>query len=349
MIDPAILKAMVSHQVDLLRVEAGVRARVLAMLDRLQRDLIARLAAANITTFSKARTSAILKEADAAIQAYYSRMQSEMELTMTGVAEASAQHAADTVSSALAIDLSAGLPTATYLERIAGNTLIMGAPSAEWWSRQSVDTAFRFANTVRQGITAGDTNENIVARVAGSKGYPGVMDVSRSNARSLVHTSIQAVASEARSETYKKNSDVIEGTRQVSTLDSHTTEICMAYDGAEYDLDGEPINGTTLPYEGGVPRHWGCRSVEIPITKSFQELGIDAPEPSEGERASSDGPVPADWTFADWLATQSDAEQDEALGPGRAELWRDGKLTLTQLLDMQGNPMTLEELKAKYD
>jgi hypothetical protein len=37
------------------------------------------------------------------------------------------------------------------------------------------------------------------------------------------------------------------------------------------------------------------------------------------------------------------------LGKGRAELWRDGKITLQQLLDQRGNPLTLQQLRQRYD
>jgi hypothetical protein len=37
------------------------------------------------------------------------------------------------------------------------------------------------------------------------------------------------------------------------------------------------------------------------------------------------------------------------LGKGRAQLWRDGKITLSQLLNAEGAPLTLAQLKAKYD
>lgn len=337
-----------SHQLDLLRLEAGVRARVIALLNQLQRELTAQLASEDLTAFGKARTTALLKQATETIDSYFARAEGVLDTAMTGAAEVTAQHAADTMEAALGVDFSATLPTATFLERIASNVMIQGAPSAEWWSRQSVDTAFRFSNAVRQGMVAGETNETIVARVAGRKGFPGVMEVSRTNARALVHTSIQEVANDARRETFKKNADVISGIRQVSTLDSHTTEICMAYDGAEYDLEGEPINGTKLPYNGGVPRHWGCRSVEVPITKSAKELGIDVPELPPSERAAAGGPVPADTTFEQFLDRKGEEFQDEVLGPGRAQLWRDDKITLQQLLNLSGNPLTLEELRAKY-
>jgi hypothetical protein len=36
------------------------------------------------------------------------------------------------------------------------------------------------------------------------------------------------------------------------------------------------------------------------------------------------------------------------LGKGRAELWRSGKITLNQLLDQRGNPLTLAQLQSRY-
>jgi hypothetical protein len=346
--DSAIVQAMLEHQLDLLRLEAGTRARVVGMLNRLQVELIGRLAASRVTSFTKARVNELLRESGVAVDTYFARIEGEVSTALDGVAQSSARQAADTLTEVLSIDAGAGLPTATYLERISSNALVMGAPSSEWWSRQSADTAFRFSNAIRQGLVAGDTNEEIVARVAGRMGFPGIMDVSRANARSLIHTSIQEVANESRAETYRKNADVVEGIRQVSTLDGNTTDICIAYDGAEWTLDGEPMEGTSLPYEGGCPRHWGCRSVEVPITKSFEELGIPAPEPAPAERAAAGGPVPASTTFEEFLAGRTVEQQDEQLGVGRAELWRDGTITLQQLLDLRGNPLTLEELRSKY-
>lgn len=61
-----------------------------------------------------------------------------------------------------------------------------------------------------------------------------------------------------------------------------------------------------------------------------------------------DGQVAASTTFEAFLERKGKAFQDEMLGKGRAQLWRDGTITLPQLLDLKGNPLTLAELKAKY-
>jgi hypothetical protein len=58
----------------------------------------------------------------------------------------------------------------------------------------------------------------------------------------------------------------------VSTLDSRTTEICIALDGLQWTLpDYEPI-GHKVDFPGAIA-HWGCRSTQIAVVKSWEELG----------------------------------------------------------------------------
>jgi SPP1 gp7 family putative phage head morphogenesis protein len=239
------------------------------------------------------------------------------------------------------------LPTST-LDSLVSSVLVQGAPSAEWWSRQAGDTAFRFAQEMRQGVAAGETNADLIGRVIGKKGSPGIMETSRRNAEALVRTSVLQASNDARLAVYKRNGDVLRGLMQISTLDDRTSDICIAYDGAMWNLDGEPIDGTDLPFNGGPPRHWNCRSVLSPVTKSWEDLGIKAKELSTGARAALDGEVPAETKFGDWLERRSEAEQDRILGTGKAELWRSGKISLSQLVDMRGKPLTLDQLESKY-
>lgn len=335
--NPVIADDILEHQLNLLRLEAGTRKKAYTILNQLQKELTTRLRSENLTSFSKARLKDLLAEAKDTIEGRYEQVQSAAEKALSTTARTSAKNVATTLERTLAVvDISAGLPTATFIERIASNAVIMGAPSEEWWARQAQDTAFRFSNAVRQGLAAGDTTEVIVARVAGGQGYAGIMDISRANARSLVHTSIQEVANESRMETFRQNDDIIEAVEQLSTLDGNTTDICIAYSGMQWTLDEEPI-GDALPFDGGPPRHWGCRSVLVPVTKSFKELGIDIAEPKE-----------LGMTFEEFLSRRTEAQQDEQLGAGRAQMWRDGTITLPQLLDQRGNPLTLSQLEEMH-
>ena len=150
-------------------------------------------------------------------------------------------------------------------------------------------------------------------------------------------------ASAARLTVLRENSDIIAGYRQISTFDGHTCLICMAYSGACWDLKGNPIRGTVLPFLGGPPRHFNCRSGLVAILKNrlFDNAATT--------RASDEGPLPASMTFDDFLRRKSQAYQDKMLGAGRGDLWRRGKIVCRDLLDREGHILTLEELQAQFD
>ena len=54
-------------------------------------------------------------------------------------------------------------------------------------------------------------------------------------------------------------------------------------------------------------------------------------------------------TFDSWLATLSQAEQDDVLGKGRADLYRRKVITKADLVNQRGRVLTLAELRARVD
>ncbi len=337
-----LMDSYLSHQVSLLRFTAGEQTKTLALLKQMQVELKAKLRN-GLTDFSKARVNKILKEAGEVIDNYYAKTAESLD--SLALAKNEAKFTANTFAG---IGLDASLPSEAALKALVNESLIEGAQSSAWWSRQADDLQFKFANQVRQGIVQNETLQTIIRRVAGSKrlGIPGIMDVSRRNASALVHTSIMQVANDSRLATFRANDDIIKGMRQLSTMDSNTSIVCVTYSGAEWDLDGNPINGNTLPFNSGCPRHFSCRSLIVPATLSYRELGIDVDEP-KGTRASDLGQIPSDTTFDGFLKRHDAAYADDLLGPGRAKLWRDGKITLNDLVNQTGRPLTLEQLAGK--
>jgi hypothetical protein len=93
----------------------------------------------------------------------------------------------------------------------------------------------------------------------------------------------------------------------------------------------------------GIITH-NCRSVSVPVLKSWRELGIPIDDITPGTRASMDGQVPADMTYSQWLANQPAARQDEILGKERGALLRSGKVTVDKFSDAKGNWLSLPEL-----
>lgn len=334
----------VTRQIRLQRYASGLRGRVIALLEDAATDIITKLSSGReLTTFSKDRLTKQLSDIRQLIDKYYQDIQGLTAAELQDLARIEAEFQLSSINRAAGVEIVSAMPSEKQLGELAKDTLIMGAPSADWWRRQSGDFQFRFVNEMRMGVAQGETNAQLVRRVR------SVEQISARNAEAMVRTSVQTVAAEARRRTYKENDDVIKGVQQVSTLDGRTTDICIAYSGLSWDLEGQPINGTTLPYNGGIPRHWGCRSVEIPITKTFRELGLDIDEFPAATRSSMDGEVAQDLTFDDFLKSKSERFQNDLLGPGRAELWRDGKITLQDLVSGQGRPLTLAQLEKISD
>ena len=336
----ALSDQYLAHQVSLLRFIGGEQSKVLALLKQLQSELRKKLLS-GLTDFSKARVNKVLKEAQGVIDDYYAKTAGSFD--SHALAQNEAKFTANTFAG---IGLDASLPSEAALKALVNGSLIEGAKSSAWWARQSEDVTFKFANQVRQGIVQNETLQQIIRRVAGSKrlGIPGIMDVSRRNASALVHTSIMQVANDARMATFKANDDIIKGMRFLATLDSHTSLTCIAHSGAEWDMQGNPIVGN-FPFEPP-PLHFNCRSMLVPVTLSYRELGIDVDKP-KGTRASDLGQIPSDTTFDGFLKRHDAAYVDDLLGPGRAKMWRDGKITLNDLVNQTGRPLTLEQLKKK--
>lgn len=332
--DAAIARAIV-----LARYDAGLRRKVDAILRKAEREIIAALPEATTQT-RRDRLAKQLRDIQATLAGYYTQAQDLTAEQMRDLVGIEAAWQANTVNTAVGFDLLSAMPAETTLAAAAGNVLIQGAPSADWWRKQSADAQFRFANAVRQGLAQSESVQQITQRVRRE------MDLSRRNAMTLVRTSVQTVAIEARDMTLRANSDVLRGKTSVATLDGRTTFTCAAYDGASYSVTAPyaPIPPTTLPYLA-IPRHWGCRSVWVPLVKSWRELGLDADDLPPSTRASMDGQVPETTTFEQFLAGKSEAWQNEYLGPGRAELWRSGKLTLADLIDGTGREIPLSKLR----
>jgi hypothetical protein len=337
--DQLIADKLLEDQLNLLRYTAGERQKVFKIFLQMQTELKAKLAT-GFTPNEKKRLAKLLNSCEAIIKSYYSDMQGQFDFV-----ELAKHEAAVPAKAMIEIGLEASIPSASVLKAMVSDTLLQGAPLADWWAKQAEDTAFKFASQVRQGVVQGETLQQIITRIVGSpkKGITGVMDISRTHASTLVHDSIMQIANDAKMATYEANKDVIKGVRWLATFDGHTCPRCFPRSGMEWDFAGNPLKGD-LPFVKP-PLHPACRCVLSAVTKSYRELGIDVDEVPIGTRASDLGQIKADTTFDEFFSRHDKQWQDEMLGPKRAEMWRNGKITLRDLLSQEGRPLTLQQLR----
>jgi SPP1 gp7 family putative phage head morphogenesis protein len=338
----------IERAIDLLRLEAGTRGKVVALLDDLEHELVVALADVDPSE-SRRRLARLLEVVRATIRTSYREVSALMAAEIREIIDVEAAWVGRSFNTAIGIEfVDAGL-TRGALQTLVSDVLIQGAPSKEWWGRQATGLADRFADQMRMGVTAGEPLSKLVDRVRGkSGGQPGIMAVSKNSAERLVRASVQTAANVGREAMYAENDDIIASLEWSATLDTRTSIWCITRDGKHYHPTTHKPVGHTIPWlEGPGKLHWGCRSTSIPRLKTWRELGIDEDEIPETTRASMDGQLSSDMTFEAWLKKQSIERQNTVLGEGKAALWRAGKIGFRDLLDQGGRPLTTEELRRK--
>ncbi|WP_442577853.1 hypothetical protein ACSBOB_20110 [Mesorhizobium sp. ASY16-5R] len=324
------------RQLHLLRHQVSVRAeldRFLALLDKAIVASIVTIAPSEPMreAYRRQRLDKLIAAVADSIKATYADMQSYHRREMQQLADVEAGYLVQAVNDLLDKSPVAFALSASEALSLVDTALISGAPMKDWWAEQSRTMRKRFSQEMRMGFIGGESDADLVRRVRGSKelGYAdGLMEVSRRMARMLVRGAGSAVVSATRKKLVGDNPDVFEGIQQISVLDGRTSHTCVAYAGKVWAVPGYKPIGHSLPYNGGTPRHPNCRSTEIPVIRD--DFG--------------GGPAD-DVDFDTFLDGKPQALVDQLLGKGRAELYQTGQITLAELVDQNGRPLTLEQLR----
>jgi SPP1 gp7 family putative phage head morphogenesis protein len=337
------------RQLLLQRVQAGSARKVNALYTQLADDIEASMRKSKeFTTYQNRRIDSAIRELKTMVAGANSMAASTLAEDLEDLAGQEAKWTIGAINTAATVNIATALPAASVLKSIAEKSLVQGATIGAWFGKVDEDLQFQIERTIKTGVALGRTNAQLARDIIGMGDKGGEpLAKTRRDANAIVRTSVQTVSNNAALESYRANSDVIAGVVWLATLDSRTTDICAARSGKQYTLDGEPV-GHKIPFNGGPPAHWNCRSRIVPKTKTFRELGIDIDEFAPGTQASAFGQAPADLSFDEFLRKQPKEFADEMLGKGRAELWRNKTITLSQLLDQRGNPLTLAELRERH-
>lgn len=391
-ISETIADLLTIQALQLLKLSASMQATLLKSLKALEQELIAKIAKIDVTgvkatSYQQTRLKALLKQTQQLIdETYKKQIAVNFQNELKDVVGEQSRFILDAINKAVGVDLATVALSPDLIREIARDTLIQGAKSSQWWAQQSLRLQQRFALEIRKGMLSGETIDEMIRRIRGTaaKNFKdGIMEATRREAEALVRTSVLQVSNEAYRAMYQANDDIVKGYTQLSTLDSRTTQICIAYSGKSWTLDGKPI-GHKLPFKGGPPRHWSCRSVLIPLLRSWAELsrtdairtgtekgggrptsisrffnqrlaakGFDNDEIGKikaDTRASMDGQVADSLDFSSWLRKKegnSPGFAAQLLGPTKASLWKKGSISLEELLDFRGNPLTVKDLLRK--
>lgn len=241
-----------------------------------------------------------------------------------------------TVRESLGFDLEMVIPNPAVVAAVTKKTSFAGLTLDQWFDSLNRSTQRNIMTAVNRGIVEGETTDQIIRRVRGTRALKytdGVWNTTRRQAEAVTRSTINHASNQARLEFFKDNDDLIEGLQWTATLDSRTSSICAGLDGKTFPVDKGPRP----------PAHVNCRSTMTVVLKSAEQLGLkDIPE---GKRASVDGQVPASTTYGQWLKRQPIAVQEDVLGKSKAKLFRDGGLPIEKFTNNSLKPLTLDELR----
>lgn len=232
-------------------------------------------------------------------------------------------------------------PTQNMLKAILDTDPFRGETLQGWAAVQEQSTVRRMRRVLQRGMMEERDIGWIVRQVRGGSGVKGIWQATRREAEAVVRTAVTHTATQSALLTYRTNRRVTKQGQYVATLDSRTTDICLSLDGKVFDWDD-----ATAPWP---PNHMNCRSSQVPIV-DWEGLGLEPPDESERFARTADGKrtqVPGSWNAGKWLREQPAGYQDEILGPRRAKLFRDGKITLDDLVRGDRSVVTLAELERK--
>lgn len=338
-----LIEIATRHQVYLERLKSGVAKGNDAAINKIEKaivDILSSLRVENMSELTRTRLNHVIADLREVQDVILAERIDDLTTELQAIAAAEAGFEARALERTIRRARIA-IPKAKAAYELAQRRPLSATgellePFLAGWKRKQIDAVSKL---VSQGYANGITNQEMVRAVNGTRrlGYAdGLMAVSRRDAQTIVRTAVQHVASAGRYATWEENADLVTGYQWISTLDSKTTQICRSLDGRVFELGKGP-----LP-----PAHPRCRSATAPqLRDDLSFLGEGA------TRSSAEGYVDADLTYYEWLKRQPAAFQDDAIGPARAKLLRDGGLSAEKFaqlnLGRNFQPLTLEQMRAK--
>lgn len=321
--------ALCEYKINIFRYDAYVRSVVFGHLDSAQKELIARIINNDIADITKRDLDILVRDIKGIITDEYERIVAYLNDTNQQFYVASHKIEAVIYSSWIGYKAFSAMPN-YKLESIKYAPLFDGRDIRDWWEKQSSDLQFKIETIIRNGNVIGDSQYNI------SKDIRNQIRISKVHADTLVRTANAAIANDAQEKLIEYNSDLVEAKQHLSTLDGRTTDVCKARDLKKWTLDDNPI-GHDMQYRKP-PLHYRCRSIIRMILK----------DSVASTRSSQFGQVADTLDYSAWLKQRPKEYQDRVLGIQRAKWFREGKLTIEQMLDQSDRPLTLKKLQEIY-
>jgi len=345
------------HKIELQRFADGLAARIRLILNRaepsVRRKLKARLDnmaggfdPGPATTLRMIKLERFIRDLNGPAFLEVSNL---VRTELTELVRLEVETTAAIIKANLPVVVALSVPSARQLRSIVFARPMQKQILRDWLSNYEAADRRRWMDEIRQGLIFNETPTQISRRIFGTSelgGSDGVRQITRRGAQTLAQTTTAAINNGALQDFYAANANVVKKEIYTATLDSRTTPICQSLDGNLYNVGEGPIP----------PIHLNCRSIRVPAIDGKRIGSRPSNAATEANLRGLRGParrraveklvgqVPAETTYAQFLANQNVAFQNEVLGVTKGQLFRKGGLTLDRFVDSSGRTYTLPEL-----
>jgi len=213
---------------------------------------------------------------------------------------------------------------------------------ASLWSTFYTSLLVKLNSAIQQAYDLGQSESDFTSNLFG---VTGSTNISVNNLSSVIGVLVAHGYNTALKYGNIANGDVIRGYIYLAVMDSHTSEICSYLNGRTYFYERPELG--TLPYELYAPQHYGCRSSEAPITKSYTELGLNPDDLTSDQKILLSGAVPQVETYSQFFEKQPASIKKQILGPVRYDMYKQNSLTVDKFYTRDGRKYSLAELNKK--
>jgi hypothetical protein len=318
----------VIHRIGLNRYSNALVRKMMALLNRIEVNAVQKLADAGVEGAGPRRLNQLL-DAIREIQAQgWAQLKPELMTNLDGLAANEMDFAMKSVAFAAAavdVELGGGAPALAQVVGAVRARPFQGRLLREWLNGEEEGTKKRVREVIRQGFVEGQTTDQIVRTLRGTKANQfkdGVLERSRRGLEAMVHTAVTHTSTVAHQAVFEQHADVVTGVIWTSTLDARTTLICISRSEKVFPIDKGPRP----------PAHIRCRSTMRP-----QVRAIEGVAPMKVQ------------SYPEWLARQPAAVQDDILGSARGALYRSGGVKVEGFVDHAGKTLTLDQLRKRDD
>jgi hypothetical protein len=336
-----LIDASTRHQIMLQRLSGGSFNKLKPLLEKLQKDIKARLSE-NPADFQMNRLTSLMRDIQSLFDAANAEASKQLNLDLEEFISYETDFQYRMLGNAVTTEL-----TLPAIEQVvaavttAKAELISGGVTKRLTISEMVETLgtkpVTIENKIRAGIIEGKSVDQMVRDIMRVANQAHKRDV-----RTVVRTAFNLAGSEARRAVNVANSDVLIGERLIVTLDSRTSVTCygLSVKGIIYKIGEGPQP----------PLHYGCRTVRVGVVDPrYAVPGIKGLKSARGDNGVEK--IDVDVTFDQFLKNQSVSFQKEFFykfsgGHYKYDAWKAGKISGADFVDGKGAEIDLSYLKS---